>query len=233
MIEILWIATSAKGYTDCIPLHLVADEGFRADASYEMLGPKGQKHTARCSVDVQGSAVVFSYGERHARENLENRVVSGQMKVEFSDPSRSTIKSVTWRPDGRQAYEEAPVRVFMTEDDAPEDMRSVLGVEGAARLVSHLRRERKAGLRDAKIQAEGAIRCEACGFDFGGNYGNAGHSACEVHHRVALASGPREISLADLAILCANCHRVIHRSVPMLNVPEFAKLYGLAGRGAA
>jgi 5-methylcytosine-specific restriction protein A len=43
---------------------------------------------------------------------------------------------------------------------------------------------------------------------------------CEVHHRIALGSGhgERRTRLADLAIVCSNCHRVIHRSKPMLTI---------------
>jgi 5-methylcytosine-specific restriction protein A len=40
-----------------------------------------------------------------------------------------------------------------------------------------------------------------------------------------LADGVRKTPLHDLAILCANCHRMIHRTHPMISVEEFADRY--------
>jgi 5-methylcytosine-specific restriction protein A len=46
---------------------------------------------------------------------------------------------------------------------------------------------------------------------------------CEVHHRrpLAEASGPVTTRIEDLAILCANCHRAIHQTRPLLSVEDF------------
>jgi 5-methylcytosine-specific restriction protein A len=63
------------------------------------------------------------------------------------------------------------------------------------------------------MDAEGALRCEGCGFDFAATYGELGHGFAECHHVVPLAdlrAGSRT-RLSDLVILCANCHRMIHR----------------------
>lgn len=104
------------------------------------------------------------------------------------------------------------------------------GTEGAARLVSHLQRERNRALVDAKkvatLSATGRLCCEACGFDFSVTYGSLGEGFCEVHHRVPLSasSEPVTTTLDDLAVLCSNCHRVIHRSTPMLTVVELSKV---------
>ncbi|MFD3502821.1 HNH endonuclease [Streptomyces sp. NPDC058678] len=80
-----------------------------------------------------------------------------------------------------------------------------------------LYRERNKPLRDRKIQAvldEGIpLRCEVCSFDFTAAYGELGDGYIEVHHRLPLhISGVTETRIADLALLCANCHRMCHRS---------------------
>ncbi len=104
------------------------------------------------------------------------------------------------------------------------------GTEGSARLVSHLRRERNRALVDAKkaatVNAEGRLCCEACGFDFSVAYGTLGDGFCEVHHLVPLSASSESVTttLDDLAVLCSNCHRVIHRSTPMLSVVELSKV---------
>lgn len=84
------------------------------------------------------------------------------------------------------------------------------------RFVAHRSRERR--LRTAKIKetldATGKLACEVpdCGFDFYEVYGAAGHGFAHVHHIEPLArmSGKSKTRLSDLAIVCANCHAMIH-----------------------
>lgn len=90
-------------------------------------------------------------------------------------------------------------------------------IEGGASYVLTLRRERSRGLRRAKIQqmerGGGELSCEVCAFDFEETYGELGKAYIEVHHRTPLyVSGEVESALDDLVLLCANCHRMIHRS---------------------
>jgi predicted HNH restriction endonuclease len=53
----------------------------------------------------------------------------------------------------------------------------------------------------------------ACGYDFEATYGIIGQGFAEVHHVVPLAdAGTRETDpRTDLSVLCANCHRMVHR----------------------
>lgn len=86
-------------------------------------------------------------------------------------------------------------------------------------------RERDPKLRQRKIDsvmaAGGAVACEVCGFDFERTYGERGRQYIEVHHRTPLhASGRTRTKLAELALLCSNCHRMIHRHQPWLTVEQ-------------
>ncbi|GHF03294.1 hypothetical protein GCM10014715_69500 [Streptomyces spiralis] len=72
-------------------------------------------------------------------------------------------------------------------------------------------------MHDRKIQAvleEGTpLRCELCSFGFTAADGEPGDGSIEVHHRLPLhISGVTETRIADPALLCANCHRMLHRS---------------------
>ena len=102
-------------------------------------------------------------------------------------------------------------------------------LEGNPRLVAHLRRERNSAIikakKDATLRATGKLCCEACGFDFKKVYGEFGDGFCEVHHLQPLskADGVVKTELGDLAIVCSNCHRIIHRSDPMLSIPNLSK----------
>ncbi|WP_259727329.1 HNH endonuclease [Synechococcus sp. CS-1326] len=83
--------------------------------------------------------------------------------------------------------------------------------ERTVRLVAHY--ERKAHLRAAALHYHGTS-CKACGFDFSLTYGAHGADFIEVHHLVPVSSlgESRAVNpLTDMTVLCANCHRMIHR----------------------
>ncbi len=92
-------------------------------------------------------------------------------------------------------------------------------VEGHLRLLLARHRLREHRLRQAKIRAvlrtSGRLRCEvlACSFDFEETYGALGRQYAQVHHLwpLAAADDRRRTTLMDLAIVCANCHAMIHR----------------------
>lgn len=93
-------------------------------------------------------------------------------------------------------------------------------VEGAERLSLVRHRKREQILRDAKIAegkktGNGRLKCEVpgCGFDFEAVYGELGRDYAQVHHLKPLGdrTAPSETKLSDLAIVCANCHAMIHR----------------------
>lgn len=96
------------------------------------------------------------------------------------------------------------------------------GFEGEERKlwVRHRKRERKfraKKLADAMKKNGNRLICEVpkCGFDFFERYGELGAGFAEVHHKKPLSEAPRKgqaIRLSDLAVVCANCHRMIHRN---------------------
>jgi 5-methylcytosine-specific restriction protein A len=101
-------------------------------------------------------------------------------------------------------------------------------VEGRLLWALHRRRERKSGLRQKKIEITKAknmpISCEVCDFNFEITYGARGLDYIEVHHKLPLhVSGETKTKLDDLALLCSNCHRIIHRG-KWISVEELKKL---------
>lgn len=104
------------------------------------------------------------------------------------------------------------------------------GYEGNPRLVLHLKRERNSKVVEQKkkdiLNKMGALRCEVCDFDFEEVYGTHGSSFCEVHHLLPLskADGIVKTELDDLAIICSNCHRIIHKIHPMPDIKELSKI---------
>jgi 5-methylcytosine-specific restriction endonuclease McrA len=101
------------------------------------------------------------------------------------------------------------------------------GQEGSRRLVQHMRVERDRRLVEAKKREathSGSLACEVCGFDFAETYGTLGRGFCEVHHRSSLArSGPTRTNLRDLAVVCSNCHRMLHRRGTVVSIKALKK----------
>jgi len=124
------------------------------------------------------------------------------------------------------------IRVIVESDarlDLPVALEDVDEAESEARegrLLErrHLIRERDRKLRDKKIKehlrTNTDLACSICDFDFRATYGAHGDGYIECHHVVPLsASGVTTTRLKDLILICANCHRMIHRRSPWLE-PE-------------
>jgi putative restriction endonuclease len=72
----------------------------------------------------------------------------------------------------------------------------------------------------------GRLFCEACKFDFEKKYGSIGNGFIEVHHTIPVSELKRgaKTRIADLALVCSNCHRILHRRRPWLTIPALHKL---------
>jgi len=96
--------------------------------------------------------------------------------------------------------------------------------EGHILTKQHVLRERNraavAAKMDQVLRRDGRVSCEVCNFDFLEFYGELGRGFAECHHIVPLAETAfgRTTRLSDLVIVCANCHRMLHRGRPVLTV---------------
>jgi 5-methylcytosine-specific restriction protein A len=101
--------------------------------------------------------------------------------------------------------------------------------EGRLLTRVHLRRERNRELIESKkrlvLKHGGSLTCEVCGFDFRAEYGERGEGFIECHHTKPLETlqpGGRT-HVRDLALVCSNCHRMIHRRRPWLTIEQLRK----------
>lgn len=72
----------------------------------------------------------------------------------------------------------------------------------------------------------GKLFCQVCNFDFGEVYGEIGEDFIEGHHTIPVdemkenhKSKPEEI-----AMLCSNCHKMVHRKRPWLKMEQLHSL---------
>ena len=101
--------------------------------------------------------------------------------------------------------------------------------EGKEKEVRHKAHERNtAQVQKAKanyIQKNGAV-CQICGFDFKKVYGDVGAEYIEAHHTIPVSEMKESdiTKVKDLAFVCANCHRMLHRRRPWLSIDELSML---------
>lgn len=95
--------------------------------------------------------------------------------------------------------------------------------EGRRRLRVHLGRERSRSLIRTFKNSLTSFACEACETDLGEVYGELGQGYIEAHHRLPVATLEEGATtkLSDLAALCPNCHRMIHRN-DLMSVEDLA-----------
>lgn len=115
-----------------------------------------------------------------------------------------------------------PIQIASEDDESSSP-------EGQRKSGWHTRCERDASIvkkaKEQRLKRDADLLCEVCGFSFFEVYGMLGEvdkRFIEAHHTVPIAelNGPTKTKVKDLALLCANCHRAIHRIKPMLSVSE-------------
>lgn len=153
--------------------------------------------------------------------DFQNSVVSGK--------SISEVEVVRLQKAGLKTYSTVVkelnevYQVGFTEDDESFP-------EGKQVLKQHLVRERNPKLiqlaKDCYKKKHDKLTCQVCGFDFEEKYGAIGIDYIEGHHTkpVSEMTIGEETKIEDIAMVCANCHRMLHRRRPWLTIEELTKL---------
>jgi predicted HNH restriction endonuclease len=76
------------------------------------------------------------------------------------------------------------------------------------------------------LQLHGKLKCEVCQFDFKDHYGDIGEGYIEGHHTKPISEmNENELTiLEDIALVCANCHRMLHRKRPWISKDKLKEL---------
>ncbi|MGH7455743.1 MAG: HNH endonuclease [bacterium] len=125
-----------------------------------------------------------------------------------------TVKELS--PDNVQKLEAAIEKVS-------ESNRQKEVVEGETYKIEAVFRSRNRALIQAK-KANSDYRCEVCGFNFEATYGAIGREYIIAHHLRPISSGVIKTTLDDIALLCANCHAMVHVKTPPVSIEDLRKL---------
>ena len=116
----------------------------------------------------------------------------------------------------------SPQEVTASDEEEGEEGQLLTGLHRYwERNTKLVKRKKKKVLEERQ-----ALICEACGFDFQTVYGDRGHGFIECHHTKPLSELKIGVTtkLAELALVCSNCHRMIHKQRPWLSVDELRQL---------
>ncbi|WP_409422309.1 HNH endonuclease [Pseudaeromonas sp. ZJS20] len=145
----------------------------------------------------------------------------------YRQPKGSTelLISGVWVNGVKTLYDK-PCSVSSTIELPIDSANETTFLEGKSKLVLHKTKEREETLVRYKKQkvfdSQGKLSCEVCGFDFYATYGERGLGYIECHHNIPISSLSDETQMTpeDLSLLCANCHRIIHRKAPWISVND-------------
>lgn len=153
--------------------------------------------------------------------------LEGLVWAEFAERSDALVQAAHAI---RTAINDDAVKISSVDDDLEAE-------EGGLILRLHLSRERSRKLiqrkREQVLIQSGRLACEACDFEFANSYGELGQGFIEIHHKkpVATLAPGDKTRLEDLALVCANCHRMLHRRKALLSVEDLRDLVAISVPG--
>jgi hypothetical protein len=158
------------------------------------------------------NAEIVEMGENYCvlfydrKTSIEIGVFHGYMKIIFD--LDSVPIQIFWRNDEKENFKKLNFKV--SEEKV---------LEGWSYKSEVNQNYRDAALVK-KFKESREEKCDSCGCG-PGVYGK--HMVWEVHHKKPIALGKRKTSKKDLALLCPNCHRAIHRSGKLDDIEQFQK----------
>ncbi len=114
------------------------------------------------------------------------------------------------------------------KNDSYQD--NYVGIEGKMIPRVHSERERDSKIikvaKQRRVSMCGRLDCDICGFNFKDKYGERGADIIEGHHIKPVSQmGENEITkVEDIALICSNCHRIIHSKSQILTIDEVKEL---------
>ncbi len=136
-------------------------------------------------------------------------------------------RMTTWTGIDRGTYNALRRLAVQTELPVEEEEEFP---EGRELLFRHRTRERNTALvkaaKDRFRREHGRLFCQSCGFDFESVYGAIGQGFIEAHHVVPVSelTAGSKTKIEDVAMVCSNCHRMLHRRRPWLAISELSEL---------
>lgn len=182
--------------------------------------------TVRCG-ECHGPIVLMRVGRNNTtRAHAEHRPGhTGCSRGHYFDGKRMPHPQQVPAPSHSEDNStESDVAIEDDESSFPEGREKFKLHRSFERDGKIVRRAKARRLREKK-----ELKCDVCDFDFVLRYGDElGHGFIEAHHKtpVSLLDGIRRTRIEDLALVCSNCHRMLHRGKTLLTVEQLKTIFG-------
>ncbi|MEO8772623.1 MAG: HNH endonuclease [Ferruginibacter sp.] len=118
----------------------------------------------------------------------------------------------------------------LSSAESDEELEESLFPEGKEKYRLHRYKERNSNLiksaKRAFKQMDQKMKCQVCKISFVDEYGELGEDYIEAHHVFPISElkVETETKIEDIAMVCANCHRMLHRKRPWLGIENLRML---------
>jgi predicted HNH restriction endonuclease len=221
-IQIRWKPVN-EWLIDIIPRNVFTDECKRILLEHRIRSFQGkEKYRSRCLLTIKNREAILDYSDKTVLQyNKKRGMRIGVCRIMFTSPNRNLIKRIDWIEDGKEQKNAA------TSNWSQQEYTDKY-IEGGDKEISLEVTKRDPQLKADAIRRYGSA-CQVCRMDFGETYGDVGEGYIEIHHLKPMASKKSSESLTsieDVRVVCANCHRMLHRQgkVP-IPFDDFLKAY--------
>lgn len=161
---------------------------------------------------------IFGVQPSHCKE-LEEKYIQYCIRLGIKPNSKGTFGAERkyWRLNIEKEFEENE----LSDEGFPE---------GKIIERIHKSRERSYNVinlaKKRFLEENGCLFCQVCRFDFEKTYGKLGEDFIEGHHTIAVSemSHNHKTRVEDIALVCSNCHRMIHKKRPWLKMDELKEI---------
>jgi len=200
--------------------------------------------------ELLNSLAIHDPGDKNIKFRNSNAVALKLSNFASLDPkkekgmeNRSEMDEIIWNrySDDIGALKEMASNIKQAVNIRPKDYAKsgtneddeVLELEGGVLFRLHRYYERSPSNRRKKIKStlkkHGKICCEVCGIEPHVDY-KLDKILIECHHKTPLKDIAKvtKTTLSDLALLCPNCHRAIHRLEDCSDLNELKRRLGIS-----
>jgi hypothetical protein len=240
--DCLKVGVAAIEYDPMVGIDLAKYPQYEPKDSWAGLHTSQRTSLARLAYKMQKGDVIYV---RQGPKIICRGKVTGSYKYDHKDRIKdpdgnpwSHQVSVKWETDFREIHYvwKDHVTVLPLDNAVTKKLESSLkrrqskcrraeALEGEmARSEASFRRRNSALIYAKKLNSD--YKCEVCKFDFFERYGVLGKDHIVAHHLAPLSyrRKPSITTLDDIALVCDNCHSMLHRHDPPLTLQELKTL---------
>jgi hypothetical protein len=208
---------------------------------WALLAPSQKASLRRVAYEItKGDVIYVKHGRKIVGKGIAQSSYQydsrGRLQDPYGEPWRHQVP-VNWVSDFAEIEILLGAEQLTVKELSPHDVRmlearnnaikvaaeKIEAIEGEAYIKEATFRRRNRALIQAK-KANSDFRCEVCGFNFEEAYGSVGREYIIAHHIRPVSSGVTKTTLDDIALLCANCHAMVHTSYPPITPSDLQDL---------